>query len=197
MKSTTRIAIAATAFISLATQAVAHPGHVDPLGLAHGLMHPLSGLDHILAMIAVGLYAAQLGGRGVWMLPTAFLTAMIAGGAMGYAGIPIPMVEQGIALSVIMMGAAIALSLKMPVVLGMSLAAVFAIFHGHAHGSEGAATALFLPYAAGFIAATFLLHATGVAIGSGLNRFKAGHALALRRAAGTAGALAGLAIMLS
>ena len=97
----------------------------------------------------------------------------------------------------IVKGAAIALGLKMPAALGVSLAGVFAIFHGHVHGSEGADAASFLPYAAGFIATTFLLHATGIALGSGLNRFKAGHALALRRAAGTAGALAGLAIMSS
>ncbi len=197
MKSATRIAIAAAAFVVLATPALAHPGHADPLGLAHGLMHPLSGLDHILAMIAVGLYAAQLGSRAMWMLPAAFMTAMIAGGAMGYAGIQIPMVEQGIALSVIVMGLAIALGLKMPAGLGMTLAGVFAIFHGHAHGSEGTDVVSFLPYAAGFIAATFLLHATGIALGLGLDRLKANHALALRRAAGTAGALAGVAILLN
>ena len=177
------------------SMALAHPGHGDALGLTHGFMHPLSGLDHVLAMIAVGLYAAQLGGRAVWLLPAAFMVAMIGGGALGYAGIPVPMVEQGIALSVIVMGAAIALGLKLPTIAGMALVATFAIFHGHAHGSEGAGVAAFLPYAFGFISATFLLHITGIVLGVSINRLEQNRALSVERAAGVAGALAGVALL--
>lgn len=193
MKTSTRLTAITSASILIATPAFAHPGHGDPLGLTHGFMHPLNGLDHVLAMIAVGLYAAQLGGRAIWVLPAAFMTSMIAGGALGFAGIPVPMVEQGIALSVIVMGSAIALGVKMPIGVGIALVGLFAIFNGHAHGSEGAGVASFLPYTAGFIAATFVLHMTGIALGLGLNRLQPRNALVLKSVAGTSGALAGIA----
>ncbi len=195
MKVSTQTVLAVTVSMVLATPALAHTGHGDALGLAHGFMHPLSGLDHILAMLAVGLYATQLSGRALWMLPAAFMSAMIAGGAMGYSGIVIPVVEQGIALSVIVMGALIALGLKMPAIAGMSLVAMFAVFHGHAHGSEGAEVAFFSLYAAGFVTATFLVHLTGIALGLGLKTLEQNQALLLRRAAGSAGAMAGIALL--
>ena len=195
MKSSIRTAFIPAVAICLATPAFAHPGHGDPLGLTHGFMHPLSGADHVLAMIAVGLYAAQLGGRAMWMLPAAFMTAMIAGGAMGYTDVPIPMVEQGMGLSVIAMGAIIALGFKIPVKVAAVLVAVFAVFHGHAHGSEGSAVASFLPYAVGFIVATLGLHLTGIALAQGLNRLEHRRAMFLVRVAGVAGAVAGSVLL--
>ncbi len=193
MKILRHVALAVPFMALFASAAYAHPGHVSATDLSNGFLHPLSGLDHILAMIAVGLYAVQLGGRATWMLPAAFVSAMLAGGAIGYAGLPIPMVEQGIALSVIVMGAAIALGLKMPTASGMALVAGFAIFHGHAHGSEGAQAALFAPYAAGFIVATALLHVAGVTLGRALNRLDASQSLWVKRIAGSASAVAGSA----
>jgi urease accessory protein len=175
--------------------AFAHTGVSATHDLAHGFLHPLSGLDHMLAMVAVGLYAAQLGGRGLWLLPSAFVGTMLVGGLMGYAGIAMPMVEQGIALSVIAMGAVIAAGVRLPAAAATALVATFALAHGHAHGSEGAALAAFLPYAAGFVAATALLHGTGIAAGLALDRLGALPASVLKRAAGIAGVVAGVAIL--
>jgi urease accessory protein len=195
MKVMKHLALAVPFTVLFASAAFAHPGHGGATDMSNGFMHPLSGLDHILAMIAVGLYAAQLGGRSTWMLPAAFVSAMIAGGAMGYAGLSIPMVEQGIALSVIVMGVAIALGLKMPADAGMALVAGFAIFHGHAHGSEGAEAASFAPYAAGFIATTVLLHAVGVMLGRAIDRLEASQSQLIRQLAGSVGAVTGIALL--
>jgi urease accessory protein len=179
----------------VATPALAHTGVSATHDLAHGLLHPLSGLDHMLAMVAVGLYAAQLGGRGLWLLPSAFVGTMAVGGLLGYLGAPIPMVEQGIALSVVAMGAVIALGVRLPAAVATVLVAVFALAHGHAHGSEGASLASFLPYAAGFVAATLLLHGAGIAAGLALDRLGALPAAALKCAAGVAGVVAGVAFL--
>jgi urease accessory protein len=184
------------AVLALATApALAHTGASATHDLTHGFLHPLGGLDHVLAMVAVGLYAAQLGGRSLLLLPAAFVGAMIAGGALGYAGAPVPMVEQGIGVSVVAMGLAIAFGVRLPPIAATALVAVFAVVHGHAHGSEGAELGAFLPYAAGFVAATALLHAAGVAAGLALDRLGTQPANVLRRAAGVAGALAGIAIL--
>jgi urease accessory protein len=187
--------IAMLAASGLAAPASAHTGVSAAHDLAQGFTHPLSGLDHVLAMVAVGLYAAQLGGRSLWLLPAAFVGTMIAGGLLGYAGAPLPMVEQGIGVSVVAMGAAIALGLRLPVLVATGLVAIFAAVHGHAHGSEGAGLASFLPYAAGFVAATVILHAAGILTGLGLDRLGPRPATVLKRAAGVAGALAGIAIL--
>lgn len=190
---------AALAVGGLAAPALAHTGvgqtHDLTNDLAHGFQHPLGGLDHILAMIAVGLYAAQLGGRSLWLLPAAFVGTMIVGGLLGYAGVPVPMVEQGIGLSVVAMGLAIAAGLRLPAVAATALVGAFALAHGHAHGSEGAELASFLSYAAGFVAATALLHAAGIALGLALDRMGTLPARVVMRAAGAAGALAGIAIL--
>jgi urease accessory protein len=184
------------AVLALATApALAHTGVGAAHDLTHGFLHPLGGLDHVLAMVAVGLYAAQLGGRFLWLLPVAFIGAMIAGGALGNAGVPVPMVEQGIGVSVVAMGLAIAFGVRLPAVAATTLVGVFALVHGHAHGSEGADLAAFLPYATGFVAATALLHAAGIVAGVALDRLGTLPANALRRAAGAAGALAGVAIL--
>lgn len=145
--------------------AFAHTGQGATAGFAHGFAHPIFGIDHVLAMIAVGLFAGQLGGRALWLVPAAFVGVMALGGALGVAGVTIPAVEFGIALSVVVLGAAVAFRLKVPVVLAMLLVGVFAVFHGHAHGTEMPETAAGVAYGVGFMLATALLHGAGIGLG--------------------------------
>lgn len=181
------------AFLALLpVAALAHTGAGAHADAVQGFIHPLSGLDHILAMVAVGVFAAQLGGRALWAVPGAFVLAMAGGGALGAFGAPMPMVEQGIALSVIVMGLAVASGLRLPVAPAMALVAAFALLHGHAHGAEGAGAASFAGYAAGFVLATAALHGLGVAMGLALGRSGS----AALRLAGASGALAGAAILI-
>ena len=154
--------------------AFAHVGAGQPSGFLPGLLHPFTGIDHILAMVLVGLFAVQLGGRAVWLVPSAFLVAMSLGGVLGFAGIGVPMVEVGIALSVVVLGAAVALAAKLPTAAALAMAAVFAMFHGHAHGAEMPADATSAGYALGFIAATFLLHTAGIGLGFAFGRSAVG-----------------------
>lgn len=163
MKAAVRIAATAI-LVALPGAALAHPGH-EVGGFTHGLMHPLGGLDHVLAMVAVGLYAALLGGRALWLVPATFVGVMAIGGVIGAAGYPLPYTEAGIALSVIVLGLAVALRVSLPMLAAMALVGLFAIFHGHAHGAEIPQGASGLTYAAGFLFATAFLHATGIAIG--------------------------------
>jgi urease accessory protein len=166
------------AFVALTpTVAFAHPGH-DGAGLFDGFLHPLGGVDHIVAMVAVGLLAARLGGRALWLVPASFVAAMAAAGLAGMAGVGLPYVEAGIALSVVVLGAVVALRLTMPVAAAMGLVAFFAVFHGYAHGIEMPETASGLAYGAGFVAATALLHGIGIALGLAI----AGNAFARRAA---------------
>lgn len=176
--------------------ALAHVGmgHVDTLG--HGFMHPLGGIDHVLAMVAVGLYAGSLGGRALWLVPLTFVGTMILGGVLAYLGFPLPLVEMGIGLSVIVMGLAIALGVRLPTVAAVALVGLFALFHGHAHGTEGIGLGLaFLPYAAGFVVATVSLHLAGIVLGLELDRLGTAPSNILRRAAGAVGTLAGVFIL--
>lgn len=145
--------------------ALAHTGHGDAAGFAHGFAHPIYGVDHVLAMIVVGLFAGQLGGRALWLVPAAFVGVMVLGGALGIAGVTVPAVEFGIALSVVVLGAAVAFRLKAPVVLAMLLVGVFAVFHGYAHGTEMPETAAGVAYGVGFMLATALLHGAGIGLG--------------------------------
>jgi urease accessory protein len=187
-------AFLALAAIAVPTVASAHPGH-DGAGFVHGLIHPLGGLDHILAMVAVGLFAARLGGRALWLVPASFVTAMAVAGAVGMAGVPLPHVEAGIALSILVLGAAIAFETTMPVAAAMALVAFFAVFHGYAHGAEMPETMSGLTYAGGFLAATATLHAAGIGLGLLLGR---GGALVSRRIlqiGGGAAALTGAALL--
>jgi urease accessory protein len=189
------LTIAALVAVSaVAAPAFAHTGVSAAHDLTHGFLHPLSGLDHILAMVAVGLYAAQLGGRSLWLLPAAFVGTMAAGGLLGYAVVAVPMVEQGIGVSVIAMGVLIALGLRLPAAVATALVAVFALVHGRAR-REGEELASFLSYAAGFVAATAILHAVGIAAGLALDRLGTLPATVLKRAVGVAGAVAGIAIL--
>src|SRR4051794_25073867 len=139
----------AALLISVASAAQAHTGIGDTAGFAHGFAHPLGGIDHVVVMVAVGLFAARLGGRALWLVPLSFVSVMIAGGALGMAGIDVPFVEFGIGLSVVVLGLAVAFGLHLPTAAAMALVGVFAIFHGHAHGAEMPESASGLIYGAG------------------------------------------------
>jgi urease accessory protein len=143
----------------------AHTGLGGTGGLWEGLAHPLTGLDHICAMLGVGLWAAQRGGRAIWLVPLAFLVVMTLGGVLGMLAISIPFVERGIVASVLIFGILIAASVRLPLLLSVLIVGIFALFHGHAHGAEMPHTVSGLMYGIGFLAATALLHLTGVAIG--------------------------------
>jgi urease accessory protein len=189
------LALLATALLALLPDAaLAHAGHAATGGLAAGFLHPLGGLDHVLAMVAVGLLAWTLGGRALWLVPLAFVAAMAAAGALGMAGTPLPLVELGIGLSVVVIGGLVALGLRLPTALAMTIAAVFAVFHGHAHGTEMSPGASALGYGLGFMAATALLHASGLLAGRGFARL-ATTGGGLTRASGAAIAALGALII--
>ena len=147
-------------------------------GFASGLLHPVSGLDHVLAMVAVGLWGAQLGPPAMWLLPVAFPMMMALGGMLGLIGIPVPGIEIGIAVSGIVLGALILGQMKMPTPVALGIVAFFAIFHGHAHGTELAAGQNAILYSLGFVIATGTLHAVGITLGL-VHRWNAGR-VALR-----------------
>lgn len=190
-----RILIVAAALAATAMPAFAHTGVGTSSGLAAGFSHPLLGLDHLLAMIAVGLFAASRGGKALWLVPAAFVAMMVGGGVLAMAGIGLPMVEIAIALSVIVLGAAVALRLSLPLAGAMALVGAFALFHGHAHGTEMPAGASALTYGLGFVAATALLHGVGVVLGllAGYGSRRIGPWA--MRTAGSVMALAGVGIL--
>ncbi len=157
-------------------------------GFLTGLRHPISGLDHVLAMISVGLWGAQLGAPAVWLLPVTFPMVMAFGGFLGLVGIPLPGVEFGIALSAIMLGLMVAGEVRPPLAVAAVLVGFFAVFHGHAHGTELPAGQSGLTYSIGFVVATGCLHAVGIAIGL-VHRWKTGRAAL--RLAGAIVAIAG------
>jgi len=142
-------------------------------GFLSGLAHPVSGLDHVLAMVAVGLWGAQLGMPAIWVLPVAFPMMMAFGGFLGLVGIPVPGVEIGIALSAVVLGALVLGQIRLPLPAAISIVAVFAVFHGHAHGTELAPGQNALLYSLGFVVSTGLLHGVGIGIGL-INRWNAG-----------------------
>jgi urease accessory protein len=171
--------------------ALAHTGLEHAVSFASGFKHPWSGLDHLLAMVAVGLWAGLNGGRALWAWPVAFVGVMVAGGALGIAGIPVPMVEPGILASVIVLGLLVLTAARLPVALGAALVAVFALLHGHAHGAELPAQAAAATYAAGFALATALLHGLGLGVAT-LARREGGRLIV--RSAGAVVAVAGVAL---
>jgi urease accessory protein len=180
-----RVLLAIALFLVTPSLAFAHTGHGDAAGFVHGLGHPLGGLDHMLAMLAVGVFAFVLGGRALWLVPLSFVAMMLVGFALGVAQLHLPFVELGIALSSIVIGGAAALNRPMPVAAAMTLVGVFAVFHGHAHGAEMPGSAGGLSYAAGFVLATTLLHIAGIVASLGAARLIGQHAkLATRCAAG-------------
>lgn len=166
MNRSIRVLASAALATAAASPALAHTGIAafSANGFAAGFAHPLFGMDHLLAMLGVGIWATQLGGRAVWLVPAAFVAAMIAGAALALAGAPLPLVEFGIGGSVLAVGVLIAFGARLPLVLAMGLAGLFALFHGHAHGTELPGFAHPATYGLGFVAATALLHAGGFAI---------------------------------
>ena len=170
----------------------AHVTGGEAAGLLAGLRHPVSGPDHVLAMISVGIWGAQLGQPAIWLLPVAFPMVMAFGGFLGLAGVPLPGVEVGIAVSAILLGLAVAREARPKLAAAVALVAFFAVFHGHAHGTELPAGQSGVLYSIGFVAATGCLHAAGIAIGL-VHRWRAGR-VALR-VAGAGVALAGLAFL--
>jgi urease accessory protein len=185
-----------TGLLLLASPAAyAHTGIGTASGFTHGFAHPIGGMDHVLAMVAVGLLAAHLGGRALWAVPLSFLTMMVGGGAAGMGGMELPFVEIGIGLSVVVLGAAVAFRLHLPTVAAMALVGLFAIFHGHAHGAEMPETASGFAYALGFVLATAGLHGWGIGLGLVLGRLGEATGGRISRVAGSAIALAGLAIL--
>jgi urease accessory protein len=185
----------AAALTLVPTAAFAHPGIGEMHGLTHGFAHPLGGLDHMLAMVTVGIFAWQLGGRALWLVPAAFVAAMALGGALAMTGVPVPMVETGIAASVIVLGAIVAFGLDVPVAIAMGLVGLFAIFHGYAHGTEMPLDAAGATYAAGFMLATALLHVGGIALGFAVGRIGDAFGRRAYQLGGSAIALAGAAIL--
>ena len=192
--TTLRIGLAALAALVPAV-ASAHPGIDGAVGFAHGFAHPISGIDHVLAMVAVGIFAANLGGRALEAVPLAFMGLMLVGGSFGMAGVPLPFVEVGIALSIVVLGLAVAIRYEWPVAAAMALVGVFAAFHGHAHGTEMPVDASGAQYAIGFVTATGLLHLAGIGIGFGIGRSGERYSRRITQAGGAALACAGLLVL--
>ena len=143
----------------------AHVESGQPGGLGSGLWHPASGLDHVLAMVAVGLWGAQLGAPAVWLLPVAFPMMMAGGGMLGLMGLPVPGIEMGMAVSGVVLGALILGETRLPLAVAVGLVAIFALFHGHAHGTELSPGQSAMLYSLGFVISTGSLHAVGIGMG--------------------------------
>jgi urease accessory protein len=185
------LSLAAAATAGFSTAALAHVGDHSHMSFTEGMLHPFSGLDHVLAMVAVGLWASQLGGRALWLLPLTFPAVMAVGAGLGLSGVTLPWVEIGIAGSVMVLGAVVALALRPSLAISIPLIGAFALLHGYTHGIELPASASALSYGAGFIAATLVLHAVGIATGL------IGGRLPVRFAARTTGgAIAALGLVL-
>jgi urease accessory protein len=175
-----------------ASPALAHVEGGLTGGFLSGITHPIFGLDHVVAMVAVGLWGAFLGRPAIWLLPIVFPMVMAIGGALGVLGVPVPFVEAGIALSAIALGLAVAFAVKPHIAAAAAIVGLFAVFHGHAHGAELPEAANAVTYSAGFVIATGLLHLAGIAFGL-LVQWPAGKVAV--RAAGMAIAATGLAFL--
>jgi urease accessory protein len=160
-----RSAVISVLFIVAASQVAAHTGEGINTGFASGFWHPIYGWDHVVAMVAVGLWGAFLGAPAIWILPVVFPLVMALGGALGVAGVPIPMIETGIALSGVVLGLLIAFAVKAPIWVAAVIVGIFAIFHGHAHGTELPEAFNPYGYAVGFVIGTGLLHLVGIGLG--------------------------------
>jgi urease accessory protein len=185
------LSLAAAATAGFSTAALAHVGDHSHMSFTEGLLHPFTGLDHVLAMVAIGLWASQLGGRALWLLPLTFPAVMAVGAVLGMSGVALPGVEIGIAGSVMVLGAVVALALRPSLAISIPLIGAFALLHGYSHGIELPTGASALSYGTGFMAATLVLHAVGIATGLIAGR------LPVRFAARTAGgAIAVLGVVL-
>jgi urease accessory protein len=183
------VALAAVlALLATALPAQAHTESSAGGGFLTGFLHPLTGIDHLLAMLAVGMWGAQLGMPAIWVLPVAFPLVMAIGGVLGVAGVALPGAETAIVLSVILLGAAIASGRRPPLPFAAALVALFAIFHGYAHGRELPAQTSAIDFSAGFVLATGCIHLTGIGIGTVT---KLPHGMQMLRAGGGAIALVG------
>lgn len=184
------------AALLLSGAALAHTGgghaHTHFSSLLAGGSHPFTGIDHLLAMFAVGLWAGQLGGRAAWAVPAGFIVLMGLGGAVAMAGFPIPAIEPGIVVSLVILGLAIAAAVRVPAIIGAAGVGLFAIFHGAAHGLEMPQEGASLAYAVGFILATSFLHLGGVLMARGLLRYDLAF---IARLAGAAIGAAGLLLI--
>jgi urease accessory protein len=185
----TTAVLSAASLAMTATTAEAHEQAGVAGGLATGFLHPFTGLDHLIAMVAVGLWGAQLGSSAIWILPITFPLVMAFGGVLGVLGIPLPVPEIFIACSALVLGVAVAIRLRVPLIAASLVVAVFAIFHGHAHGTELPRASDPLAYGIGFVVATGLLHLCGIGIGT-LSRWPTGE----RAVQGLGGAIAALGI---
>ena len=187
-----RLAPAVVLVLAWPAVALAHAPGGEAFGFVSGLRHPISGLDHVLAMIAVGLWGAQLGTPAVWLLPVTFPMVMAFGGMLGLMGVVVPGIEVGIAVSAIVLGVAVSFEARPSLWVAAVLVGFFAIFHGNAHGTELPPGANAVLYSVGFVVATGLLHATGIALGL-VHRWPPGRTAL--RAAGACVALAGVAFL--
>lgn len=170
--------------------ALAHEGASLPYGsFLAGLTHPVLGLDHLLAMVSVGIVSAQIGGRAIWTVPGTFVAVMALGGLLGWLDIGLTAIEAGIAVSVLALGVAIAADRRLPMSLAMTAVGFFAIFHGYAHGAEMPTVANALTYSLGFMAGTAALHVSGVVVGDISQHYSAGKLML--RVGGAAIALSG------
>jgi urease accessory protein len=190
------LARALVAALSLVpTAAFAHTGIGNAHGFVHGFAHPLGGLDHVLAMVMVGVFAWRLGGRALWLVPATFVLVMAGAGVLGLYGVALPFVALGIAASVIVLGAIVALGAKAPLTIAIGVVGLFAVFHGHAHGTEMPLAADGAAYAAGFMLATTLLHLGGIGLGFVIGRAGESRGRLAYRIAGGLATLAGIAIL--
>ena len=193
------LSLGAAILVASASPSMAHLNPAEHGSFAAGMSHPMLGLDHILAMVAVGIWAFQMGGRALVGVPLAFVGCMALGFVLALSGVALPFVEPAILASVVALGLLVACAVKLPATVGAVVVGTFALFHGHAHGGEiGGATAL--AYGAGFVAATALLHVAG--LGAGLLAEKlfaerAALATAVMRGAGGLTAAAGLGLLIA
>lgn len=185
-----KISLSAIA-VAAASPALAHPGHSDLAPLAQGLLHPFLGLDHILAMLTVGIWAAFLGGKARFAVPAAFVGTMAIGFALAKSGVALPFVEPAILGSIVALGLLVAMAVRTPAAASAAIVAVFALFHGHAHGTEflGAHAAQF---GLGFMISTAILHGLGIALGMTIGRSEK-----MARLIGAGTAIAGVALMMA
>ena len=151
-------------FLFLPSIAFAHTGIDQTAGFLHGLAHPIGGADHLLAMLAVGIWATQIGGQALWRVTGTFVAVMLLGGLLGIANIPLPFIEEGILVSIVVLGILITGAFKTPLIYSCLLVGVFAIFHGYAHGSEMPTSINAASYAFGFALATAVLHLSGIGL---------------------------------
>jgi urease accessory protein len=186
----TRSLLLAAGLSLIAAPAYAHVGAGETHSFVAGVAHPFLGLDHLIVMVAVGAWAAIKGGRALWAWPVAFVTVMLIGGGLAMAGVAVPFVEPAILASVVALGLLVALAVDLPVWAGGAIVGLFAIFHGHAHGSEIPMNAGGLDYAAGFALATAGLHLLGIGLAAGFGaRFRG-----LARTAGAISAVVGIGL---